>query len=112
MNWKIEYTETFSEWWSALSEDEAISVDASIRLLEAFGPQLKFPYSSGIEGSKFPHLRELRIQHKGQPYEYFMRLILEEWRFYWSVAISKAVIIGTKSLFLLPKKYTDNILNY
>lgn len=45
-----------------------ISVDASVRLLEHFGPNLKFPYSSGNTGSKFGHMRELRIQHKGKPY--------------------------------------------
>lgn len=29
---------------------------------------LPFPYSSGIAGSKFHHMRELRIQHEGRPY--------------------------------------------
>jgi hypothetical protein len=36
--------------------------------LEQCGPNLKFPFSSGIEGSKLTHLRELRIQHAGEPY--------------------------------------------
>lgn len=36
--------------------------------MEQFGPNLKFPFSSGIEGSKLTHLRELRIQHAGEPY--------------------------------------------
>ena len=26
------------------------------------------PYSSGIASSAFPHMRELRIQHAGEPY--------------------------------------------
>jgi hypothetical protein len=29
---------------------------------------LSFPHSSGIEGSKHNHMRELRIQHQGDPY--------------------------------------------
>ena len=37
-------------------------------LLETRGPQLPFPHSSGINGSKHSHMRELRIQHKGRPY--------------------------------------------
>ncbi len=37
-------------------------------MLKNFGPGLPFPYSSGISGSKFSHMRELRIQHQGRPY--------------------------------------------
>lgn len=39
-----------------------------VRLLEEHGPSLRFPYSSGITGSKHSHMRELRIQHEGRPY--------------------------------------------
>jgi len=66
--WDIEYTEQFSKWWNGLKEEEQITVDASVRLLEHFGPNLRFPYSSGIAGSKFGQMRELRIQHQGKPY--------------------------------------------
>lgn len=68
MSWEVEYTEDFSKWWHNLNEEETISIDACIRLLEQLGPQLKFPYSSGIEGTKYTHMRELRIQHKGKPF--------------------------------------------
>jgi len=36
-------------------------------LIEA-GPALGYPQSSGVEESKFSHMRELRIQHEGRPY--------------------------------------------
>jgi hypothetical protein len=36
-------------------------------LMEA-GPALGYPYSTGIKGSEFSHMRELRIQHEGRPY--------------------------------------------
>jgi hypothetical protein len=39
-----------------------------VEMLERAGPMLPFPYSSGISGSKFSHMRELRIQHEGRPY--------------------------------------------
>ena len=45
-----------------------MSIDASVRLLEEKGPRLGFPHSSGIEGSRHAHMRELRIQHEGRPY--------------------------------------------
>jgi hypothetical protein len=40
----------------------------SVRLLEELGVDLGFPRSSEIKNSKISHLRELRIQHKGDPY--------------------------------------------
>jgi hypothetical protein len=68
MTWNIEYTDEFGEWWSTLSIEEQESLDTSVRLLEARGPSLGFPHSSGVNGSKFSHMRELRTQHNGSPY--------------------------------------------
>lgn len=68
MAWDIEYTDEFETWWETLSEAEQIDIDAVVRLLEARGPQLPFPYSSGINGSRHGRMRELRIQHGGEPY--------------------------------------------
>ena len=66
--WEVEYTDEFGQWWNSLTEDEQVDVAAYVGLLEKNGSNLRFPYSSGINGSKHPHLRELRIQHKGKPY--------------------------------------------
>ncbi|MFA5959524.1 MAG: type II toxin-antitoxin system RelE/ParE family toxin [Tatlockia sp.] len=68
MSWDVEYTNEFELWWNDLTEKEQVDVAATVNLLESCGPNLKFPFSSGIEGSKLSHLRELRIQHAGQPY--------------------------------------------
>ena len=68
MAWEVEATDQFAVWWDGLTEGEQIDVDAGVRLLEQFGPTLRFPYSSGIEGSKHGHMRELRVQHAGRPY--------------------------------------------
>lgn len=65
--WKIEYTDEFEMWWDELTEPAQIDVAATINLLEQCGPNLKFPLSSSIKGAKYSHLRELRIQHKGNP---------------------------------------------
>jgi hypothetical protein len=66
--WEVEYTDEFEHWWDQLTEDEQIDISAVVGLLEVKGPHLDFPYSSGITHSKFDHMRELRIQHKGEPY--------------------------------------------
>ena len=72
MTWEVEYTEEFEDWWeSDLNEDEQDEIAAVVGLLEAKGPQLPFPYSSGIYGSKHSHMRELRIQYGGNPYRIF-----------------------------------------
>jgi hypothetical protein len=66
--WEVEYTNEFEEWWKTLNEDEQIDISASVGLLEECGPNLRHPHSSGINGSEYAHMRELRIQHAGQPY--------------------------------------------
>jgi len=66
--WEVEYTDELGAWWAELTEAEQESIDASVRLLEAKGPNLGFPHSSGIEGSRHAHMRELRVQHAGRPY--------------------------------------------
>ena len=68
MKWDVEYTDEFEEWWESLSESEQEDVSASVQLLEERGPNLGFPHSSGISGSKHSHMRELRTQHNGKPY--------------------------------------------
>jgi len=39
-----------------------------VGVLEERGPTLQHPISSGIESSRHSHMRELRIQHQGDPY--------------------------------------------
>lgn len=68
MSWEVEYTDEFEAWWFGLSESEQDDVDATVRLLEEKGPSLPYPFSSGISSSKHNHMRELRIQHSGEPY--------------------------------------------
>lgn len=68
MSWEVEYTDEFGDWWSGLTEGEQDSVAAEVLLLEQMGPHLGFPHSSGISGAKHSHMRELRVQHKGEPY--------------------------------------------
>ncbi|MEX1256756.1 MAG: type II toxin-antitoxin system RelE/ParE family toxin [Gemmatimonadota bacterium] len=66
-SWEVEFTDEFGAWWSELSAGEQEFINASVRLLEARGPHLPFPYSSGVESSRHGHMRELRIQHDGEP---------------------------------------------
>ncbi len=67
MTWDVEYTDEFGYWWSELTEDEQESLAVTVRLLEERGPALGFPHSSGMNGSRYGHMRELRTQHDGHP---------------------------------------------
>jgi hypothetical protein len=67
MSWGVEYTDEFGEWWNGLTDNERDDFTAVVMLLMEHGPQLPFPYSSGIEGSKHDHMRELRVQSGGRP---------------------------------------------
>ncbi len=68
MMWDIEFTNEFGDWWSGLTEAEQDAVARSVGLLREFGPSLPFPHSSGINGSRHSHMRELRVQHRGRPF--------------------------------------------
>lgn len=67
-SWDVEYTDEFEVWWTGLDEAEQDDIAATVGLLEEKGPSLPFPFSSGIEQSRHSHMRELRIQHAGDPY--------------------------------------------
>jgi hypothetical protein len=68
MAWEVEYTDEFEKWWNGLHAETQNAVDVSVGLLEEKGPQLPFPYSSSLRGSRHGGMRELRIQHRGKPY--------------------------------------------
>jgi len=61
-------TDNLRDWYESLTLGEQEAIDRIVGMLEECGPTLAHPYSSGIKGSKFSAMRELRIQHKGNPY--------------------------------------------
>jgi hypothetical protein len=71
MAWIVEYTDEFGSWYQGLLTAVQDDLDRVVGLLEAKGPQLPFPYSSGIENSRHAHMWGLRIQHAGQPFRVF-----------------------------------------
>ncbi|MFQ5777784.1 MAG: type II toxin-antitoxin system RelE/ParE family toxin [Terriglobia bacterium] len=68
MEWEVEFTDEFEEWWDGLNEDEQVDVDAKVMLLQQYGPMLRRPHSDVIASSKHLNMKELIIQHAGKPY--------------------------------------------
>ena len=71
MTWSVGHTDEFAQWYGGLSEAQQDDVTATGLLLMEHGPQLSFPFSSGIASSKHAHLRELRVQSGGRPLRVF-----------------------------------------
>jgi hypothetical protein len=67
MAWEVEYTDEFGGWYESLGEPEQNSIDRNVYLLEQFGPALPDRYSKPIVTSRIAHMRELRVQHAGEP---------------------------------------------
>lgn len=63
MSWTVEVTGQFERWWEQLTEEERISIDGMIRVLEAQGLALGEPYASAVAGSAVTHLHQLRVPH-------------------------------------------------
>ena len=71
MPWEVEYTDEFGQWWQELSEGQQDAVAARVELLMEYGPNLPYPYSSDIRGSRHGVMRELRAQSGGRPLRVF-----------------------------------------
>jgi hypothetical protein len=52
----------------AFYESEWESVNSAVAKLEHYGPTLGRPYVDTLIGSKYPNMKELRVQHQGKPY--------------------------------------------
>lgn len=68
MVYQVETTDEFEQWFLRLEQTTQIKIDAIVKLLEEKGANLPYPYSSSVENSRYSHMRELRVQHKGNPY--------------------------------------------
>ena len=67
----VEYTDEFGVWWQALSEKQQDDIAAIVELLAEKGAVLPHLYSSGVQGSRYEHMRELRVQSSGDPIRIF-----------------------------------------
>ncbi|CAO5020921.1 hypothetical protein NIES3806_09310 [Microcystis aeruginosa NIES-3806] len=68
MEWNIIFDEAFRDWLYEQEETVQDSILAYIGLLKQKGPLLGRPYVDTLQGSRYPNLKELRVQHQGQPW--------------------------------------------
>ena len=75
MAWTVEVTDHFERWWDELNDDERISIDGMIQVLEAQGPTV--PYSHDVEHSQSP-LKQLWVPHSTR--QICVLYVADEWR--------------------------------
>jgi hypothetical protein len=68
VTWEIEFTDEFGAWWKTLPEDVQESIAHDVEILAAVGPGLGRPQVDTVKGSRFSNMKELRTQHRGEPY--------------------------------------------
>lgn len=69
--WVVATTTVFDGWYESLPEADRENVLAAILVLQHFGPRLGRPHADTVNGSRFPNMKELRIQSKGKPLRAF-----------------------------------------
>ena len=68
MEWIIIFHPAFRDWLYEQEEEVQDSILAGLGLLKQEGPLLGRPYVDTLQGSQYPNLKELRVQHAGEPW--------------------------------------------
>jgi hypothetical protein len=68
MEWTIIFHPAFKNWLDEQEEDIQDSILVGLGLLKQEGPLLGRPYADTLKGSQYPNLKELRVQHAGEPW--------------------------------------------
>ncbi|ECC9153858.1 type II toxin-antitoxin system RelE/ParE family toxin [Salmonella enterica subsp. salamae] len=69
--WDVETTDVFDKWFAAQADVLKEDLLAAMIILSEQGPQLGRPYADTVNGSSFSNMKELRIQHHGNPIRAF-----------------------------------------
>ena len=68
MSFTVNVSEEFDSWFAPLEEVLQDDILFVVRLLQEYGPHLRRPYADTLEGTHLSNLKELRVQHRGEPY--------------------------------------------
>ncbi len=68
MIWEIVFHREFETWFFELDVEVQTSIAMVLNVLQEQGAALGRPYVDTIKGSIFTNMKELRVQHDGDPY--------------------------------------------
>lgn len=69
--WTVITTDLFNEWLELQDESTQEKVLAALLVLQQQGPSLGRPLVDTVYDSRFSNMKELRVQHRGQPLRAF-----------------------------------------
>ena len=69
--WSVETTDVYDSWFEGQTEALREDMLAAMVILSEFGPQLSRPFADTVNGSAFTNMKELRVQHQGNPIRAF-----------------------------------------
>ncbi|VEH66708.1 Uncharacterized protein conserved in bacteria [Rodentibacter pneumotropicus] len=87
--WEIILQDPLLNWFESLVEDDLLKIYAALELLSTEGPQLGRPYADTIQSSKYPNLKELRVQSKLSVFRLFLFSILLDKLLFYVVEIKR-----------------------
>lgn len=65
MQFEVNYTDEFEEWWDGLTVEQQEDIAARVELLEEHGPALGRPVVDRVSSSAFQNMKELRCSSDG-----------------------------------------------
>lgn len=89
MMWDVETTETFDNWFDAQTVALKEDLLAAMLILAEYGPQLGRPFADTVNDSQFSNMKELRVQHQGNPVRAFLLSILRAVALYYVRVIKR-----------------------
>ena len=66
--WRVGFVREFQDWFDDQTPGVQDAILALLIVLRERGPQLGRPYVDTVYGSVFSNMKELRVQHQGDPY--------------------------------------------
>jgi hypothetical protein len=68
MTWSVFFHEEFEVWFDGQDDALKEAIAAILDVLKEEGPLLGRPYVDTVKGSTFLNMKELRVQHTGEPW--------------------------------------------
>lgn len=65
--WEVTTRTLFDEWYAKQTDAVQEELLATLKVLAKEGPNLGRPYVDTLENSKYPNMKELRVQVNGHP---------------------------------------------
>lgn len=69
--WTILRTDEIIAWIAELDDNAKEAILKSLLVLREIGPALGRPHVDSVKGSKYPNMKELRVQNKNRVYRIF-----------------------------------------